>query len=161
MSVVAAKAVSVSAAAKAISTSAVGNPGIVNATGHGFVPGDTITIASHTGSTPDINGTQTVATTPTADQFTLLGVNVTVGGTGGTAAKTSSTSLGLAGYPHRILVHNLGPNAAYLGEAAVTTAAGYRLSSGAREEFNAELGRLFAITAAAESADLRVMEVFP
>ena len=51
---------------------------------HNLIVGDTITIASHTGMTPDFNGAQTVATVPSTTTFTMTGIDITVGGTGGT-----------------------------------------------------------------------------
>jgi len=68
-----------------ILTSSVANPTVITtATPHGLTTGLTTTIAGHVGSTPDINGAH-VVTVLTADTFTIP-VNVTVGGTGGTAA---------------------------------------------------------------------------
>lgn len=46
--------------------------------------GQLIKIAGHTGSTPDINGTWYVASVPSSTTFTIAGVDITVGGTGGT-----------------------------------------------------------------------------
>src|SRR5690349_5193666 len=71
------------AAAIAISSSSVANPStITTSTAHGFSTGDTVVISGHTGSTPSINGQQTITVTD-ATHFTIP-VNVTVGGTGGT-----------------------------------------------------------------------------
>lgn len=68
-----------------IVSSAVSNPGqVTTATPHGFVDGDNVTIAGHTGSTPSINNVFVVdVISPTV--FALNGVDITVGGTGGTA----------------------------------------------------------------------------
>ena len=65
---------------------------LINTDGpHGCAPGDTILIAGHAGSTPSINGIQTVATTPSATQLSIT-TDITVGGTGGsfTRAKTNA-----------------------------------------------------------------------
>lgn len=54
---------------------------------HGMTVGSSgqlIKIAGHTGSTPDINGTHFVGSVPTSTTFTIVGVDITVGGTGGT-----------------------------------------------------------------------------
>jgi len=51
-----------------------------------FATGDTVTIAGHSGSTPDINGSH-VATITGPNTFTIP-VNVTVAGTGGTVDKS-------------------------------------------------------------------------
>lgn len=94
-------------AAIVVDTSSVANPSVITTTtAHGFLTGDTVLIASHVGSTPDINGSHTVTVTGTTT-FTIA-VNVTVGGTGGTATRTSTrnggyvwqqvTALTLGGY---------------------------------------------------------------
>src|SRR3990167_7889406 len=71
-----------------ISSSSVANPSVITtASAHGFATGDTVTIAGHTGSTPDINGAQ-VVTYISATTFSIP-VNVSVGGTGGTATATT------------------------------------------------------------------------
>lgn len=72
-----------------ITSSSVANPTVITSSvNHGLVTGDVVTIVGHTGSTPAINGSHTVTVTgPTT--FTIP-VNVTVGGTGGTATRTSS-----------------------------------------------------------------------
>jgi len=68
----------------AVVSSSVANPSVITtAAAHGFLPGEAVTIAGHTGSTPSINGTHVVFVTG-ATTFTIP-VNVTVGGTGGTA----------------------------------------------------------------------------
>jgi hypothetical protein len=64
----------------AITSSTAANDRIL-ATAHGLFTGQTITIASHTGSTPAINGGRTV-TVVDVDNFTI-GLDITVGGTGG------------------------------------------------------------------------------
>lgn len=76
-----------------ITDSSVANPSVITTEeAHPFVSGDTVEIADHADSTPDING-ERVATVTGADTFTIP-VNVSVGGTGGTAA-LASASLGL------------------------------------------------------------------
>ena len=77
---------------------------IYTVTSHALQPGDQITIAGHTGSTPDLNGTwyvksvgtgavgQEVAATNNFTVSATLGgatVDITVGGTGGTITRTS------------------------------------------------------------------------
>jgi hypothetical protein len=70
--------------AKVITTSSVANPTIITtSTPHGFTSGDTVTIAGHTGSTPAVSGDY-VLTVTGASAFSVP-VNVTIGGTGGTA----------------------------------------------------------------------------
>ena len=80
-----------------ITSSAVSNPGqVTTASVHGFVTGDTVTISGHGGSTPSINGNFTV-TVISATVFSLDGVNITTGGTGGTVS-ASLTSLTCGGF---------------------------------------------------------------
>lgn len=70
-------------AAVTITSSSVADPTLITtAASHLLVTGDVITIAGHTGATPDINGAW-VATVLSATTFTIP-VSVTVGGTGGT-----------------------------------------------------------------------------
>jgi hypothetical protein len=89
-------------------SSSVNNPTLITTTGaHHLSTGDTVLIAGHAGSTPDINGEHTI-TVASATTFSLDSVNVTVGGTGGTAVQGGShlggaaylqvTSLTLGGY---------------------------------------------------------------
>jgi len=66
-----------------ITSSSVANPSIITATAHGYLTGQTVLIAGHSGSTPSINGTHAI-TYVNANSFSIP-VNVTVGGTGGTA----------------------------------------------------------------------------
>lgn len=69
-----------------VTSSSVANPSVITtATAHGYVTGDKVNIAGHTGSTPDINGNHTVTVTDST-HFTIP-VNVTVGGTGGTVVR--------------------------------------------------------------------------
>lgn len=77
------------AAAVTITSSSVANPTVITtAAAHGLTTGDSVLIAGHAGSTPDINGTHTV-TVVTATTYTIL-VNVTVDGTGGTSTLIST-----------------------------------------------------------------------
>jgi DNA-binding XRE family transcriptional regulator len=73
----------------AITSSSVANPSVITTATNTFVSGDTVTIASHSGSTPTINGDR-VATVTAATTFTIP-VNVTGGGTGGTAVLSGTT----------------------------------------------------------------------
>ena len=77
--------------AVSVTSSSVADPTVITtAAAHGLLTGDTVLIAGHSGSTPDINGVN-VATVLTPTTFTIP-VNVTVGGTGGTSARVSSRS---------------------------------------------------------------------
>jgi len=71
----------------AITSSSVADPTVLVTAAHGITIGTTevVTIATHTGSTPAINGTHAF-TALTATTGTIP-VNVTVGGTGGTLQK--------------------------------------------------------------------------
>ena len=65
-----------------ITSSSAANPTVVTtAANHGFSVGDQITISGHS-STPPINSTYTIGTTPAANTFTIP-VAVTSGGSGG------------------------------------------------------------------------------
>jgi putative tail protein len=65
--------------ARAISSNSVANPTVVTtSTAHGFLTGDTVRIANHTGSTPAING-DWVCTVISSTTFSVP-ANVTVGG---------------------------------------------------------------------------------
>lgn len=76
-----------------ITSSSVASPTeITCAAVHNLVSGDTVLIAGHSSSTPDINGSHVVTVTSTT-KFTIA-VNVSVGGTGGTATRTSTRSGG-------------------------------------------------------------------
>lgn len=84
-----AKTSSVSTTTVAISSSSVANPTLITTgAAHGLKVGDRITIATHTGSTPSLNGEHLVTAVPSSTTFNIA-VNVTVGGTGGTLAKTA------------------------------------------------------------------------
>ena len=75
-----------------ITSSSIANPtNILTATAHTFVSTDTVTIAGHTGSTPAVDG-ERVATRVDSTNFTVP-INVSGGGTGGTA-RLSPTTLG-------------------------------------------------------------------
>ena len=82
-------------AAKSITSNSVANPTVVTCTGHGMITGDSVTISGVITSSPTINGDYQV-TRLTDDTFTVP-VNVTVGGTGGSAQK-SSTNFGASAY---------------------------------------------------------------
>lgn len=83
--------------ATAITSSSAASPtNILCASAHGLITGDEVVIAGHSGSTPDING-QEVVTVVDSLNFTVA-QNVTVGGTGGTIKKVTST--GCAGHLH-------------------------------------------------------------
>jgi len=73
----------------AITSSSVAAASVITAPSHGLITGDIIIISGHTGSTPDINGQRTVTVTG-VDTFTIP-VNVSVGGTGGSFVKVTST----------------------------------------------------------------------
>jgi DNA-binding XRE family transcriptional regulator len=77
----------------AITSSSVANPSVITTASNTFISTDTVTIAGHSGSTPTINGDR-VATVTAPTTFTIP-VNVTGGGTGGTAV-LSPTTLGRA-----------------------------------------------------------------
>lgn len=78
-----------------ITSSSVANPSTITCpVPHYLTTGDTVLIAGHTGSTPSINGEQTVTVTG-ANTFTIP-VNVTVGGTGGTFTRGKTNNGGVA-----------------------------------------------------------------
>lgn len=77
----------------AITSSSIANPTHLTTAANTFVSNDTVTVANHAGSTPAING-DNVATVASATDFSIP-VNVTGGGTGGTA-RLSPTALGIA-----------------------------------------------------------------
>jgi hypothetical protein len=79
-----------------ITSSSVANPSVITTpVPHGLTTGQKILISGHAGSTPAINGQQTV-TVITATTFSIP-VNVTVGGTGGSFVLANSVTGG-AGY---------------------------------------------------------------
>jgi hypothetical protein len=72
-----------------ILTSSVASPSVITtAEAHGIADGQTVRIAGHTGSTPDINNDY-VATVISTTTFSVP-ENVTVGGTGGTVTQYNS-----------------------------------------------------------------------
>lgn len=75
-----------------ITTSSVANPSVITVgSTAGWATGQTVTIAGHSGSTPSINGNH-VITVLSGTTFSIP-VNVTVGGTGGTAFNTNNGTL--------------------------------------------------------------------
>lgn len=67
-----------------VSSSSVASPTVITmSAAHTFINGDTVTIAGHTDSSPDLNGEHVISGV-TATTFTVP-VAVTVAGTGGTA----------------------------------------------------------------------------
>lgn len=71
-------------AAKTITSSSVADPTLITTSApHALVVGSVVVIASHTGSTPSLNGAHVVTAIPTTSTFNIP-VSVTVGGTGGT-----------------------------------------------------------------------------
>lgn len=78
----------------AVSSSSVANPSVITTgAAHGFLTGHQVAIAGHAGSTPSINGTH-VVTVLSPTTFSIP-VNVTVGGTGGTATRQARTATNL------------------------------------------------------------------
>lgn len=81
-----------------ITSNSVANPTIVTcAKAHGLTSGDKVLISGNTGSTPAINGIQTV-TVISSTTFSVP-VNVTVGGSGGQFVR-ATTRLGGSAYMH-------------------------------------------------------------
>lgn len=79
-----------------ITSSSVANPSVITTpVPHGLTTGQKILISGHAGSTPAINGQQTVTVTG-PNTFTIP-VNVTVGGTGGSFVLANTVNGG-AGY---------------------------------------------------------------
>lgn len=79
-----------------ISTSSVNDPSVIVTTADHDVQTDvTVLISGHSGSTPDINGSH-IITKVSATAFSIP-VNVTAGGTGGTAQPTTTQMLVLDG----------------------------------------------------------------
>lgn len=71
-------------AAKTITTSSVADPTLITTSApHALSVGSVVVIASHTGSTPSLNGAHVVTAIPSTTTFNIP-TSVTVGGTGGT-----------------------------------------------------------------------------
>jgi hypothetical protein len=68
-------------------TSSDVNDQVLTAAVHGLTTGDFVNISGHSGSTPDINGANQQITVVDTTHFTIDGVDITVGGTGGTVQK--------------------------------------------------------------------------
>ena len=88
-----------------ITSSAAAGDLITCSAPHGLAVGDTVLVAGHSGSTPSINGIQTVGTVPSITTFTIT-TDITVGGTGGTLLRAKSNAGG-SGYLH-VTDHVLG-----------------------------------------------------
>jgi len=87
-----------STSSRAITSSSIANPTIITTAAHSLTVGSNavVTISGHTGSTPAISG-EYLAKVTSSTQFSIP-VNVTVGGTGGTAivaAYESGTTYGI------------------------------------------------------------------
>lgn len=97
----------------AITSSSVANPTVVTTATQSLTGTETIIITGHTGSTPDINGTYasgtyTVTSTTTVE---LVGINVTVGGTGGSLYTEQPAGFSQAGGTASTIVLNANANA--------------------------------------------------
>lgn len=79
---------------RVITVSTAANDRVTTLLPHGFVTGQKVIIANHAGSTPNINGARTV-TVINPTEFTI-GIDITVGGTGGTVIPVSSPNGGVA-----------------------------------------------------------------
>lgn len=77
----------------AITSSSIANPSHLTTAANAFRTNDTVTIAGHTGSTPAIDGERVVTVVSPTD--CTIPINVTGGGTGGTA-RLSPTTIGIA-----------------------------------------------------------------
>ena len=93
-------------AAVAIATSNASSQ-VITSSPHGLTSGDVVVVTGHSGSTPSINGQQTVDAVVDSVTFTMVGVTITVGGTGGTVKRCTAhgavanlhvTALTLGGY---------------------------------------------------------------
>jgi hypothetical protein len=101
---------------KTITSSSVANPTVITTSAaHGWNSGDVVSIQGHTGSTPTINSTYTITVTSTTT-FTIP-VNVTVGGTGGTVKRISSSGGRL--YVQTIAVQGTSPTNDILVEDSI------------------------------------------
>jgi len=74
----------------AVTSTSVASPSVVTVAAHTFVTGDTVTIAGHAGSTPAVSGDY-VVTVIGGTSFSIP-LNVTGGGTGGTAALAGASA---------------------------------------------------------------------
>lgn len=74
-----------------ITSSDAGTDRVTTSAPHGFEAGDRVRIAGHSGATPALNGDHAAITVTTATSFTIDGVDITVGGTGGTVLKLVQT----------------------------------------------------------------------
>lgn len=72
--------------ARTITDSNAGTDRVTTATAHGYTTGDVVRISGHAGSTPTLNGDHDITVT-SSTTFTLDGVDITVGGTGGTVVR--------------------------------------------------------------------------
>jgi hypothetical protein len=79
-----------------ITTSVAAGDLINTSAPHGLSAGDTVLISGHSGSTPSLNGIQTVLAITSPTQFSIT-TDITVGGTVGTLVQAKS-NLGGAGY---------------------------------------------------------------
>ena len=68
----------------AITSSDPSNDRFTTGAAHGRSVGNSVWIRGHSGSVPAVSGKYTIATVPTSTTFTLTGVDLTTGGTGGT-----------------------------------------------------------------------------
>lgn len=72
---------------RTITSSDAGTDRVTTSAPHGFATGDRVRIAGHSGATPALNGDHAAITVTTSSTFTINGVDITVGGTGGTVVK--------------------------------------------------------------------------
>lgn len=107
-----------------VSSSSVANPTtIATAIAHGLVAGDRVYISGHTGSSPKIDGEHLVLSAPTSTTFTI-GVNVTTGGTGGSAYKTAfSNNAALCQLDYVVASHGVGADSSEIDTASWIAAA--------------------------------------
>ncbi len=105
-----------------VTSSSAANPTVITAAApHGILPGETVVIAGHTGSTPSINGSYTPTIIDTT-HFSIP-VAVTVAGTGGTVQRDlvaigELRSLGGVGFSRNEIdtsTHNEGRESKVLG----------------------------------------------
>lgn len=72
---------------RTITSSNAGTDRVTTSADHGFATGDRVRIAGHSGAMPALNGDHAAITVTTSTSFTIDGVDITVGGTGGTVVK--------------------------------------------------------------------------